>query len=167
MEPGKIGISGRAARWRVRKSFKCRALPTSRTWSRTLVIARFLTRSVFAGTTKSDATCSPSCIKRIGCSGIFEDDGGFAHEHRYGIFVVHRLLACPRRARLLGGDMSEELDKEVLACLAYLIQEEPGEVETVQRLWKDRGALVDAMRAIVNWDLMSAEAFSIERARQI
>lgn len=63
--------------------------------------------------------------------------------------------------------MSEELDKEVLACLAYLIQEEPGEVETVQRLWKDRERLVDAMRAIVNWDLMSAEAFSIERARQI
>ena len=63
--------------------------------------------------------------------------------------------------------MSEEFDKEVLACIAYLIQEQPGEVETVQRLWKDRGALVDAMRAIVNWDLMSAETFSIERARQI
>jgi len=63
--------------------------------------------------------------------------------------------------------MSEELDKEVLACLAYLIQEEPGEVETVQRLWKDRGTLIDAVRAIRDWDMMSAEARTLGRVAEI
>ena len=80
---------------------------------------------------------------------------------------MHRLLARIRCARLSGGRVSEELDKEVLACLAYLIQEEPGEVETVQRLWKDRAALVDAVRAIRDWDMMSAEARTLERVDKI
>lgn len=64
--------------------------------------------------------------------------------------------------------MSQELDNDVLSMMDVFIDESDDiAARLTHRLWKDRQALVDAMRTVVNWDLMSSEAFSIERARQI
>jgi len=63
--------------------------------------------------------------------------------------------------------VSEELDKEVTDWLAYLMFSDTNQAEIMQRLWKDRAALVDAIRAIRDWDMMSAEARTLERVDEI
>jgi hypothetical protein len=40
-------------------------------------------------------------------------------------------------------------------------------VAVVHQLWKERRLLSDAMFRIRDWDLMHAEAFSVERAQEI
>jgi hypothetical protein len=68
----------------------------------------------------------------------------------------------------LDGELvSEELDNQTLALVSRIMDTHTADAILVQRLWKDRALLTDAVRAIRDWDLLSAEARSLERVDEI
>jgi len=63
--------------------------------------------------------------------------------------------------------MSADLDNQTLALVAKILDSHPEDALLIRRLWKDRALLTDSMRTIRDWDMMSAEARSLERVDKI
>ena len=65
--------------------------------------------------------------------------------------------------------MSDALDNRTLGVLNEMIDTgySKASVDVVQKLWKERRLLVDAMFRIRDWDAMHSEALTTERAIEI
>ena len=64
--------------------------------------------------------------------------------------------------------MSDALDNRTLGVMNVLIAAGlPDAAKVMQQLWKERTLAVDALVHIRDWDLMHAEALSVERAHSI
>ena len=63
--------------------------------------------------------------------------------------------------------MNEKLNHQVLEVMADLIDRDERGADLLHRIWQERIALIDALRAIRDWDMMSSEVRSFERIDSI